>query len=52
MWGLGCLIWEVYNGNLPRVSSLKAIGKVFLPFLMHFALAYCQVVFIVHFDKK
>lgn len=28
MWGLGCLIWEVFNGPLPRTSSLKAFGKV------------------------
>ena len=28
MWGLGCLIWEVFNGTLPRTSSLKALGKV------------------------
>nr|CAB3265905.1 N-terminal kinase-like protein [Phallusia mammillata] len=28
MWGLGCLIWEVFNGRLPRTSSLKVIGKI------------------------
>ncbi|XP_041352355.1 N-terminal kinase-like protein [Gigantopelta aegis] len=28
MWGLGCLIWEVFNGTLPRTSSLKALGKI------------------------
>ena len=28
MWGLGCLIWEVFNGNLPKTTSLKALGKV------------------------
>ncbi|XP_072166845.1 N-terminal kinase-like protein [Diadema setosum] len=28
MWGLGCLIWEVFNGPLPRTSSLKALGKI------------------------
>lgn len=28
MWGLGCLIWEVFNGQLPRTSSLKVVGKV------------------------
>ncbi|XP_078672042.1 N-terminal kinase-like protein isoform X1 [Branchiostoma floridae x Branchiostoma belcheri] len=28
MWGLGCLIWEVFNGPLPRTSALKALGKV------------------------
>jgi len=28
MWGLGCLIWEVFNGSLQSPSSLKAIGKV------------------------
>ncbi|CAK8682654.1 unnamed protein product [Clavelina lepadiformis] len=28
MWGLGCLIWETFNGSLPRTSSLKVIGKI------------------------
>ena len=28
MWGLGCLIWEVFNGPLPRTNALKAFGKV------------------------
>ncbi|XP_038072147.1 N-terminal kinase-like protein [Patiria miniata] len=28
MWGLGCLIWEIFNGSLPRTSSLKALGKI------------------------
>eukprot|EP00050_Salpingoeca_kvevrii_P015286 m.45422 g.45422 ORF g.45422 m.45422 type:complete len:885 (+) comp6244_c0_seq2:29-2683(+) len=28
MWGLGCLIWEVYNGFLPRPESLKDMGPM------------------------
>lgn len=28
MWGLGCLIWEVFNGPLKSPSSLKALGNV------------------------
>ncbi|XP_067680899.1 N-terminal kinase-like protein [Haliotis asinina] len=28
MWGLGCLIWEVFNGTLPRTSALKSLGKI------------------------
>lgn len=28
MWGLGCLIWEVFNGSLPRTGSLKSVGKI------------------------
>uniref|UniRef100_A0A671KVW2 N-terminal kinase-like protein n=1 Tax=Sinocyclocheilus anshuiensis TaxID=1608454 RepID=A0A671KVW2_9TELE len=28
VWRLGCLIWEVFNGNLPRASSLRSLGKV------------------------
>ncbi|XP_064622073.1 N-terminal kinase-like protein [Lineus longissimus] len=28
MWGLGCLIWEVFNGSLPKVSSLKQLGRI------------------------
>ncbi|XP_034250810.1 N-terminal kinase-like protein [Thrips palmi] len=28
MWGLGCLIWEVFNGPLPVQSSLQQLEKV------------------------
>lgn len=28
MWGLGCLIWEVFNGPLHKQSSLKELAKV------------------------
>ena len=28
MWGLGCLIWEVFNGSLSRTASLKSVGKI------------------------
>ncbi|KAJ1529747.1 hypothetical protein ONE63_006497 [Megalurothrips usitatus] len=28
MWGLGCLIWEVFNGPLPVQSSLQQLDKV------------------------
>lgn len=28
VWRLGCLIWEVFNGPLPRTSSLRSLGKV------------------------
>ena len=28
MWGLGCLIWEVFNGQLTKTSALKTFGKV------------------------
>lgn len=28
MWGLGCLIWEVFNGPLPVQSSLQKLEKV------------------------
>lgn len=27
-FGLGCLIWEIFNGLLPDNSSLKTIGKI------------------------
>lgn len=30
VWRLGCLIWEVFNGPLPRTSSLRSLGKVCL----------------------
>ncbi|XP_061172561.1 N-terminal kinase-like protein isoform X1 [Saccostrea echinata] len=28
MWGLGCLIWEVFNGPLTQTSALKSVGKI------------------------
>uniref|UniRef100_A0A7N8WVX0 N-terminal kinase-like protein n=1 Tax=Mastacembelus armatus TaxID=205130 RepID=A0A7N8WVX0_9TELE len=28
VWRLGCLIWEVFNGPLPRTSSLRSLGKI------------------------
>lgn len=28
MWGLGCLIWEVFNGPLPKQLSLKSLENV------------------------
>nr|XP_015837072.1 PREDICTED: N-terminal kinase-like protein [Tribolium castaneum] len=28
MWGLGCLIWEVFNGPLYQQSSLKLLDKI------------------------
>lgn len=28
MWGLGCLIWETYNGTLNTSSQLKVTGQV------------------------
>lgn len=36
VWRLGCLIWEVFNGPLPRTSSLRSLGKV-----RHCASALC-----------
>jgi SCY1-like protein 1 len=27
-WGLGCLIWEIFNGFLPNVNALKNPGRV------------------------
>ncbi|EGI68827.1 PREDICTED: N-terminal kinase-like protein [Acromyrmex echinatior] len=28
MWGLGCLIWETYNGTLNTTSQLKITGQI------------------------
>ncbi|XP_059728253.1 N-terminal kinase-like protein [Haemorhous mexicanus] len=28
MWRLGCLIWEVFNGPLPRPGALRSFGKL------------------------
>ena len=28
MWGLGCIIWEVYNGPLGQTNDLARIGNI------------------------
>ncbi|XP_060711352.1 N-terminal kinase-like protein isoform X2 [Hemiscyllium ocellatum] len=40
MWRLGCLIWEVFNGPLPRSSSLRSLGKIPKSLVPH----YCELV--------
>ncbi|XP_030425737.1 N-terminal kinase-like protein [Gopherus evgoodei] len=40
MWRLGCLIWEVFNGTLPRPSSLRSLGKIPKSLVPH----YCELV--------
>ncbi|KAK3778636.1 hypothetical protein RRG08_016613 [Elysia crispata] len=40
MWGLGCLIWEVFNGTLPKTASLKSPGKIPQSLIPH----YCELV--------
>lgn len=38
MWRLGCLIWEVFNGSLPRAAALRNPGKVSVqPRVLHLA---------------
>jgi len=27
-WGLGCLVWEVYNGALPAMENLGKLGEI------------------------
>uniref|UniRef100_A0AAX7VTR8 N-terminal kinase-like protein n=1 Tax=Astatotilapia calliptera TaxID=8154 RepID=A0AAX7VTR8_ASTCA len=40
VWRLGCLIWEVFNGPLPRTSSLRSLGKIPKVLVPH----YCELV--------
>eukprot|EP00051_Salpingoeca_urceolata_P018006 m.250672 g.250672 ORF g.250672 m.250672 type:complete len:185 (-) comp19100_c0_seq19:2101-2655(-) len=37
MWGLGCLMWEVYNGELPGPEKLKAIKSIPKTLVPHWA---------------
>ena len=39
-WGLGCLIWEIYNGVLTTSADLKSVSKIPKPLLLH----YCDLV--------
>ncbi|KAM4721893.1 N-terminal kinase-like protein isoform 2-T2 [Rhinophrynus dorsalis] len=40
MWCLGCLIWEVFNGPLPRPTALRSLGKIPKLLVPH----YCELV--------
>ncbi|XP_051944932.1 N-terminal kinase-like protein [Xyrauchen texanus] len=40
VWCLGCIIWEVFNGPLPRASSLRSLGKIPKQLVPH----YCELV--------
>ncbi|XP_049636076.1 N-terminal kinase-like protein isoform X2 [Suncus etruscus] len=40
MWRLGCLIWEVFNGPLPRPAALRNPGKIPKSLVPH----YCELV--------
>ncbi|XP_075694841.1 N-terminal kinase-like protein isoform X2 [Rhinoderma darwinii] len=40
MWCLGCLIWEVFNGSLPRPTALRSLGKITKSLVPH----YCELV--------
>ncbi|KAM9377348.1 N-terminal kinase-like protein [Pholidichthys leucotaenia] len=40
VWRLGCMIWEVFNGPLPRSSSLRSLGKIPKNLVPH----YCELV--------
>uniref|UniRef100_A0A671KTF0 N-terminal kinase-like protein n=1 Tax=Sinocyclocheilus anshuiensis TaxID=1608454 RepID=A0A671KTF0_9TELE len=46
VWRLGCLIWEVFNGNLPRASSLRSLGKAdrFVSLHINVSPHYCELV--------
>lgn len=33
-WGLGCLIWEIFNGSISNVNALKNPGRVLNHFML------------------
>ena len=45
MWGLGCLIWEVFNGTLPKTASLKSPGKVSFSFHYDINLSHTDIIY-------
>lgn len=47
MWGLGCLIWEVFNGTLSQTSALKSVGKV-KAYILHQCIEYSVLKFICY----
>lgn len=40
MWGLGCLIWEAFNGPLPQQAALKDLGNI----PKQLSTVYCELV--------
>uniref|UniRef100_A0A4W6G1U8 N-terminal kinase-like protein n=1 Tax=Lates calcarifer TaxID=8187 RepID=A0A4W6G1U8_LATCA len=42
VWRLGCLIWEVFNGPLPRTSSLRSLGKIPKALVPHYCELNCR----------
>ncbi|GFG41089.1 hypothetical protein Cfor_03132, partial [Coptotermes formosanus] len=40
MWGLGCLIWEVFNGQLPQQAALKDLENI----PKQLSAVYCELV--------
>ncbi|GLH15166.1 N-terminal kinase-like protein [Gryllus bimaculatus] len=40
MWGLGCLIWETFNGPLPQQSALKDLNNI----PKQLSSVYCELV--------
>lgn len=50
MWGLGCLIWEVFNGPLTQQSSLKNIDRVRI-FYYHYYIAKMYLIIVFHYWK-
>ncbi|PNF36414.1 hypothetical protein B7P43_G15898 [Cryptotermes secundus] len=40
MWGLGCLIWEAFNGPLPQQAQLKDLGNI----PKQLSTVYCELV--------
>ncbi|XP_063221892.1 N-terminal kinase-like protein isoform X1 [Bacillus rossius redtenbacheri] len=40
MWGLGCLIWEAFNGPLPQQSALRDLENI----PKQLSTAYCELV--------
>lgn len=35
MWGLGCLVWETYNGVLTNISELQVTLEVSCLLIFH-----------------
>jgi hypothetical protein len=58
MWGLGCLIWEAFNGPLPQQAALKDLGNVIASLHISFSFVFVMkfqillVYFTIPFNYK
>jgi SCY1-like protein 1 len=47
LWGLGCIIWEVFNGSLGQPSDLGKLGKIPTKLAPVYKVRYAAIVHVI-----